>query len=191
MKYFDEPVPIPGALINGENTKKKEAQYPTIHISNYTLLLEPRYRVAKGDRLIPFGMREFETIDEILSVDVAELTYIPINPRGVQISFSGQDGAINFRPIYDFRIERKFYGKVPLYSKKIDWITDIPDGKTHFSARYGYLPNFEIDDIPAANLNQGQLLMQKIPLRKITINGEEKSDSYESSVNPIRGMKYE
>ncbi len=98
-KYFDEPVPVWGALTNGMNTKKKEAQFPGQQISTYKMLVEPRYRIAKGDRVTPFGMREFEMTDEIIPVIDSTLTYMPINPRGVEISFVGGDGweALNKR----------------------------------------------------------------------------------------------
>ena len=106
MKYYDEPVPLYGAITNGSNKKKKEAQFPTVNMSNYTLLLEPRFRIAKGDRITPFAMREFEQADEILPVEQSLLTYIPINPRGVSISFVTQDGVINYKYPDDFTIER-------------------------------------------------------------------------------------
>ena len=135
MKYFDDPVPIYGAIIDGANKKKKEAQFPAIHMSTYKLLVEARYHTAEGDRLTPFGMREFETADEILSVAEAKLTFIPINPRNISISFRTQDGVLDYNYGQDFTVEKELYGKVPLYSKQIVWITDPPDDQERFSVR--------------------------------------------------------
>jgi len=190
MKYFDNSVPIYGAITNGVNTKKKEAQFPTIKESTYKLLVEPRFRVAEGDRVTPFGMREFEQADEVLSVSEAMLTFIPINPRHVRISFKSADGVvIDFEPIRDFTIAKEFYGRVPLYSKQIVWVTDPPNDQEKFSVRYGYLPDFEIEEIPTARMSQGQLLIQELPLKKITIGGIKKEKSYEESSDAIRGVK--
>ena len=152
------------------------------------MLVEPRHRFVKGDRVVPFGMREFEDIDEKLPVSDPLLTFIPINPRGVAISFIGVDGVIDFRPIYDFTIRRQLYGRVPLYSKEIIWEIDPPG--EHFSARYSYYPEFEIDEIPAANLSQGQLLIQQLDLKKITINDVKKQKSNENSSKAAIGVQY-
>lgn len=190
MKYFGDPVPMRGAITSGMNSKKKEAQFPTVNKGSYKLLVEPRHRFVKGDRIIPFGMREFEDIDEKLPVSDPQLTFIPINPRGVAISFIGVDGVIDFRPIYDFTIRRKLYGRVPLYSKEINWEIDTPEDQEFFSARYGYYPEFEIDEIPAANLSQGQLLIQQLDLKKITINDVKKQKSNENSSKAVIGVQY-
>ena len=64
-----------------------------------------------------------------------------------------------------------------------------PPGE-HFSARYGYYPEFEIDEIPAANLSQGQRLIQQIDLKKITINDVKKQKSNESSNSAVLGVTY-
>lgn len=194
MKYFDDPVPTYGALVGGRNTSKKEAQFPTFNMSDYTLILEPRFRVAKGDRLLPMGTREFETTDEVLPVFLSKLTYRPINPRMIQISLSGPQSVINCRPIRDFTVELEYLGsnRVPLFSKQIKWITDLPTGHDYFSARYAYYPEFEIDEIPEAITSQGQLLMSQIKVKKITVGGDDEERSYEDSANAVRGgIKYE
>lgn len=192
MKYFDDPVPMRGAITSGMNSKKKEAQFPTVNKSSYKLLVEPRFRIAKGDRITPFGMREFEEIDEIISVEDPLLTYIPINPRLVAISFkSNTDGVINYRPVHDFTIRRKLYGRVPLFSKEIEWLVDPPGGEEKFSVRYSYYPDFEIDEIPVANLSQGQLLIQQLDLKKITINDVKKQKSFENSSKAVVGIQYD
>lgn len=191
MKYFDDPVPIYGAITSGMNSKKKEAQLPTIKKSTYKLLVEARFRVSDGDRVTPFGMREFEQVDEVLPVSESKLTFIPINPRGVAISFISEVGVINYKYPRDFTIDREYYGRVPLYSKQIKWEIDPPKGQEKFSVRYGYLPDFEVGETPVANMSQGQLLIQELPLKKITIGGQTKTKSYEKSSDAIRGMKYE
>lgn len=190
MKYFDDPVPIYGVPTTGMNSKKKEPELPSARISTYKLLVEARYRVAEGDRLTPFGMREFEMIDEVLPVSDPKLTFIPINPRGVSISFIGTDGVINYQYPKDFTIDRKLYGRIPLFSKEIKWQIDPPKDQEKFSVRYGYLPDFVVEEIPPARMSQGQLLIQELPLRKITLNQEEKEKSYEKSSDAIVGMKY-
>ena len=189
MKYYDNPVPIYGAITSGMNTKKKEAQFPTQNIGTYKLLIEARFHVSRGDRVTPFGMREFEQADEILKVSESMLTYIPINPRGVMISFIGQDGVIDYKYGRDFTIEREFYGRVPLFSKQIKWIVDPPNGQEKFSARYGYLPDFEIEEIPSAEMSQGQKLIQTLSLKKITVGGQSKTKSYEKSSDAVRGVQ--
>ena len=192
MKYFDDPIPIRGAITNGMNSSKKEGQFPRIKEGSYTLLVEPRFRVSSGDRLIPFRMREFERSDEVLPVSSPFLTYIPINPRGVTISFVNPGGGvIEFRYPRDFTIEREFYGRVPLYSKQIKWLVNPPAGQEQFSARYEYYPDFEVGEVPVANMSQGQRLIQSLPLKKITVAGQTKSKSYEKSSDAIRGLKYE
>jgi len=191
MKYFDDPVPIRGILTTGMNSKKKDANLPTIRMGTYKLLVEARYRISEGDRVIPFGIREFEMIDEIALVSDSQLTFIPTDPRRVAISFIGFDGVINYRYPGDFTIDRELYGKVPLFSKQIKWLVDPPADQEKFSARYGYYPDFVVDEIPPARLSQGQLLIQELPLRKITIGGDVKERSYEKSSTAIIGMKYE
>lgn len=188
MKYFDEPVPVYGIMTNAANTSKKEPEFPKIESGTFNLLVEPRFRLAKGDRLIPFGVREFEQVDEVLPVDNPILTYIPTNPRGVTISFQG---GIRFRPDRDFTIAREMYGRVPLFSKRVKWLAGTPNRQTMFSARYGCLPEFEVEEIPPARLSQGQLLMQQVSLRKLTVAGHEKAQSYEPSADAVIGMKYE
>ncbi|MCK4826056.1 hypothetical protein KA005_60475 [bacterium] len=192
MKYYDDPVPLWGIITGGMNTKKKEAQFPTINKSSYKLMIEPRHRVARGDRITPFGMREFEQNDEVLLVSVPELTYIPINPRGVKISFiSNGGGVINYEYPRDFTIEKEYYGKVPLYSKTIKFLADPPSDQERFSVRYEYIPDFEIDEIPVANMHQEQRLLTEIPLKKIIIGGQLKTKSHEQSSDAVRGMKYD
>lgn len=190
MKYFDNPVPILGIITSGMNSRKKEAQFPSIKVSTYKLLVEPRFRVTAGDRLTPFGMREFEQIDEILPVEDPKLTFIPITPNGIKISFIAPDGVINYKYPADFTVDREFYGRVPLFSKRIKWIVSPPNDQEKFSVRYGYLPDFEVEEIPPANMSQGQKLIQELPLRKITTGGEEKIKSFEESKDAIRGIDY-
>lgn len=192
MKYFDDPIPIKGAITSGMNSKKKEANFPILESGSYKLLVEARYRFVRGDRLKPFGMREFEQFDEVLSVEKAELTHTPINIRGVRISFQGPEGGngvLDYKPGIDFTIEKEYFGRVPLLSKQITWITDPPTGQEKFSVRYGYYPDFEIEDTPPANLSESQLLIQQIPLKKITVGGQEKSKSYEKSSDAVRGVQ--
>lgn len=189
-KYFDEPVPVWGALTNGVNSKKKEAQFSGQQISTYKMLVEPRYRIAKGDRVTPFGMREFEVVDELIRVNDSTLTYIPINPRGVTISFKGGDGVLEFKYGSDFTIEREFYGRVKLFSKKIKWLIDPPTGQEKFSARYMYIPDFEVENIPPARISQEQLLIIELPLKKITVAGHKKAKSYEQSKEALQGLRY-
>jgi hypothetical protein len=192
MKYFDDPVPIRGAITSGMNTKKKEGQFPTIREGSYTLLVEPRYRVSSGDRVTPFRMREFELSDEKLPVSDPFLTYIPINPRNVQISFINPGGGvINYKYPKDFTIEKEFYGRVPLFSKQIKWVINPPTGQEHFSARYEYYPDFEVGEIPVANMSQGQRLIQNLPLKKITVAGQKKTKSYEQSSDALRGLQWQ
>jgi hypothetical protein len=191
MKYFDDPVPIKTILSTSMNSKKKEANLPTVYMGEITLLIEPRFRVAKGDHLKPFGIREFEEHDEVLPVENPFLTHTPVNPRMVTISFVGQDGVINYKPYKDFEIKRKMYGRIPLWDKEIRWLTEPPSGQDKFSVRYGYTPDFEIDEIPNPNISQGQLLIQQIKLKKIIIAGQEKQKSYENSNDALIGMKYE
>lgn len=190
MKYYDKPVPIYGAITSGVNTKKKYEQMPAVRMSNYKLLVEPRFRITEGDRLTPFGMREFEQIDEIIDVAESKLTFIPINPRGVTISFMSDDGVVDYKYPQDFTIDREFYGRVPLYSKQVQWVTQPQSGQDKFSVRYGYLPDFVVEEIPPARMSQGQTLIQELPLKKITLNSEENQSSYEESKNAIIGLKY-
>lgn len=189
-KYFDDPVPVWGALTNGMNSKKKEAQFPEQQISTYKMLVEPRYRITKGDRVTPFGIREFEMKDEVILVSDSALTYIPINPRGVEISFVGADGALVFKYGRDFTIERELYGRVKLFSKTIKWLIDTPEKQEKFSAHYMYIPDFEVENIPAARISQEQLLIQELPLRKITVSGNVKAKSYEQSKEALQGLRY-
>jgi len=188
-KYFDNPVPVWGALTNGMNSKKKEAQFPEQQISTYKMLVEPRFRITKGDRVTPFGMREFEMNDEVILVSDSTLTYMPINPRGVTISFVGGDGVLEFKYGRDFTIEREMYGRVKLFSKTIKWLVD-PPAQEKFSAHYMYLPDFEVENIPAARISQEQLLIQELPLRKITVRGNVKAKSYEQSKEALQGLRY-
>lgn len=190
MKYYDDPVPIHAAIINGMNSKKKNPPFPTHKEGSYRLLVEPRYHVADGDRLNPFGIREFEDISEILTVKEAKLTFTPINPRGVTISFSQKNGGvINFLYGRDFTIDREFYGRVPLWSKQIKWVNNPSSGQEKFSVRYAYIPMFEVDGTPVARIAQGQTLLPEGPLKKITVGGESKAKSHEESSDAIRGVK--
>jgi len=191
MKYFDDPVPIRTTLAQSMNNKQKDANLPYIQMGEITLLIEPRFRVAKGDRMKPFGIREFEEKDEILPVESPFLTHTPVNPRMVTISFAGADGVVSFKPYKDFEIKQKLYGRIPLWDKEITWITQPPTGQEKFSVRYGYVPDFEIDEIPNPNISQGQLLLQQIKLKKITLAGEAKIESYENSNDALSGIKYE
>lgn len=200
MKYFDTPVPIYGIITSGMNSKKKEAQTPTVRKGFYKLLVEGRFRISEGDRLIPFGTREFEGIDEILYTSDPKLTFIPINPWNVQISFLASNelnpnqanyGIVNYRYPNDFTIDRENYGQVTLFSKSIKWITSPPSDQEKFSVRYQYYPDFVVEEIPPAKMSQSQRLIQELPLKKITIGGEEKEKSFEKSSDAIRGLKYE
>lgn len=192
MKYFDDPVPIYGAITSGMNRKNKEAQFPEIKEGSYVLLVEARFRISAGDRVTPFGMREFEQNDEVLPVSEPFLTYIPINPRGIKISFINSGGGVlNYVYPNDFTMDKQLYGRVPLWNKEIKWIQDPPNDQEAFSARYEYYPDFEVGEVPVANMSQGQRLIQNLPLKKITVAGQSKSKSYEQSSDAIRGLKYE
>ena len=190
MKYYDRAVPIHAALTSGMNSKKKNPPLPTQAVSSYKLLYEPRYHVADGDRFLPFGIREFEDANEILTVKEARLTFNPINPRGVTISFAQEGGGvINFLYGKDFTIKKEVDSPVPMWSKQIDWITNPSSGQEKFSVRYGYIPVFEVDGSPAARIAQGQTLLPEATLKKLTIGGESKAKSYEQSSDAIRGVK--
>lgn len=190
MKYYDDPVPIHAAITNGMNSKKKNPPFPTQKIGQYNLIFEPRYHITDGDRVTPFGMREFEDISEILTVEEAKLTFIPIKPRGVTISFTQKDGGVvNYVYGVDFTIEKEFYGRVPLWSKQIQWINNPASGQEKFSVRYGYIPDFELDGTPVARIAQGQTLLPEGPLKKLTIGGQKKAKSHEQSSDAIRGVK--
>lgn len=190
MKYYDEPVPIHAAITNGMNSKKKNPPLPTQESGAYKLLYEPRFHIADGDRVTPFGMREFEVVSEILTVKEAKLTFIPIDPRRVTISFSQKDGGvINYVYGLDFEIKRELYGKVPLWSRQIGWINNPVSGQEKFSVRYAYIPDFEIDGTPTARIAQGQTLLPEGSLKKLTIGGQRKAKSYEQSSDAIRGVR--
>ncbi len=190
MKYYDEPVPIRAAITNGMNSKKKDPQTTTQHQGNYTLLYEPRLHVSDGDRVTPFGMREFEDYSEILTVKEAKLTFIPINPRGVTISFSQKSGGVvNYLYGVDFTIDMELYGRVKLWSKQIKWINNPQEGQEKFSVRYACIPDFEIDGTPEVRIGQGQALLPQGKLIKLTTGGQSKSKSHEQSSDAARGVK--
>ncbi len=190
-RYFDEPVPIFAILTDGSNRSEKKSDMPRSQHGSYKLVVEPVYRVAQGDRVIPFGIREFEHVDETIDVERGRLTFVPINPRGVLISFPGSEGIVDYRFGTDFTIKKEKYGRVPLFSKTITWLTDPLDGQTRFTARYDYLPEFEVAETPPARISQGQLVMQQLDLSKITVAGEEKTTSgRKSEATIIDGMEY-
>jgi hypothetical protein len=194
MKYYDDPVPINAAILAGNNSSKKEARMANIDMGNYQLIVEGRFALAKHDRVKPFGTREFEQLDEILLVEQSILTFTPIHPRLVTISFVNQSsGVLSYEGDKDFTFDLESKnGGPPVYSKEIKWLTDPAIGQKKFSVRYQHYPEYEIQEIPSARFSEGQKLMQKIPLSKITLTGNIKTKSNEKSVDAVigGGMKY-
>lgn len=189
MKYFDDPVPLNAAILAGSNSSKKESRTPTNDQGRYQLIVEGRFVLTKHDRVKPFGSRDFEQTDEILLVESSILTFSPIHPRLVTISFINQgSGVLNYRGGIDFTFDLESKkGGPPIYSKEIKWIVDPAIGQKKFSVRYSHYPEYEIGEIPAARFSEGQKLMQKIPLEKITLTGNKKQQSHEPSADAVRG----
>ncbi len=189
MKYFDNPVPINAGILAGSNTSKKESKFPTNDDGKYQLIVEGRFVLTKHDRVKPFGTREFEQMDEILFVESSILTFTPIHPRLVTISFVNQEsGVLNYEGgvHFTFDLESK-KGGPPIYSKEIKWITDPAIGQEKFSVRYSHYPEYEVMEIPTARFVEGQKLMQRIPLSKITLTGNTIQNSYEQSADAVKG----
>ena len=188
MKYYDVPIPVRVAIVNGMNTKKKDPLFPMMKEGSYKLVYEPRLHIADGDRVSPIGIREFEDAIEIITVEDSKLTFSPSNPRGVTISFAQEGGGvIDFLYGKDFTIEKEQHGPIKIWGKQIKWITN-PSGE-NFSVRYNYVPTFEIDGIPPARIAEGQKLLPEAVLKKLTIGGESKSPSYEQSSDAARGVR--
>lgn len=195
MKYFDNPVPINAAILAGMNTSKKDSKKATADKGDYQLIIEGRFAVSRFDRIKPFGTREFELSDEIISVDSSVLTFSPIHPRLVTISFvNGESGTLSYEGVKDFTfdLESKRSGP-PIYEKLVKWITQPPTNQEKFSVRYQHYPIYEVGEIPSARFNEGQKLMQKIPLSKLTLTGNEMTKSNQNSADALigGGMNYE
>lgn len=193
MHYYDKPTPLNAMIISGNNTSKKESETPMIDTGTYQLILEGRHVIGKHDRVMPIKTRNFEDINEVIEVDSSFLTFTPVAPRLVTITFVNQgSGVLNYAGEVDFTIDLEDHKEAPpLYKKEIKWITDPAIGQKRFSARYTCYPEYEVSDIPPARFSEGQRLMQKVFLSKITLNSGEKTPSFEKSERSvIGGMQY-
>lgn len=175
-EYFDDPVLIKGAIVNGINRSEKETRFPKLDYSEYDLIVHPQFEIAKGDRIIPFNVNIYETFEEIIDTE-GRLSFHPARARTVKISFAAEGQLLIYKYGTDFTIAKGT--KNLLNSKTITWLSPQLVNRQKFVARYQRVPEYVVGEIPEAKMAEGKKILQTFRLKKLLAPSE--TDEMEKS----------
>lgn len=191
-EYYDAPAKIMGILANGRNRSEKKAEFPQLELSEYELIVHPKYQVVKGDRVVPINIPIFESFEERVDKD-RDLSFHPARAATIQIYFAGDGKIINYKNGIDFSISKDATNL--LFSKTITWISPPPVSREKYVARYQRVPEYTIGEIPEARIAEGKRILQTFTLIKLLAKSETDlmTNSGEKASKTITtgGMTYE